>query len=281
MEPWIWHQFRMEHPPAWEMLMYSRRREQGRCAFADRGGYRLEFNWRRAASAPDFDSLLGEYRERLEGADGAGEITSLCHQAWRGWQVSREQGATSHVGRYFDDPGCLIEIVLIWREAPDEALARRVLDSVATESVCEGLEHWHCFGMDLRVDASLELDSCRVEPARVEMSFADPKDAQRVTTLARFGLIEHWLDGSVDQWLARRMTEAPTEQRVAAQADHEIAYVEAPAAATPRWRRKKRRHRAAAWICPRDGRLYRADVTDRDAEIVPGRHLDCGCLAKS
>ena len=85
----VWRGVRLELPEDWEMLQFSSNPKQGRCAFADRYQYRLEFSWRTVSGPPDFERMLSDYRAKLkdEGMEGVAEAR---HGAWSGFRGETE-----------------------------------------------------------------------------------------------------------------------------------------------------------------------------------------------
>jgi len=254
---WIWRNVRLCIPADWEMLQFSRTMAEGRCAFADRYRFRLELSWQAAASEPDFDRMMSDYAARLrEQAEEAPR--RLDGTPWHGLESKVNGVVTTRFGRFLPGEKCVVEVVLLWPEGRDEALERAVLTSVAPEPPHNGLHRWRAFGMDVLADSRLALAGCRVEPANAEMIFTD-QAGETVERFARRGMVSEWLTEPVAAWLRRH---APAHADVSAstvrQAEHDVAcLVSEERAPGLRGRLGRRRRReAAAWICPKDGRLY-------------------------
>ena len=49
LETWVWRHLEVRVPADWELLQFSKTPAEGRCAFADRHGFRLELSWRTVA----------------------------------------------------------------------------------------------------------------------------------------------------------------------------------------------------------------------------------------
>lgn len=282
MLSWIWRNFRMDHPPEWELLQYSHNPEAGRCAFADRYQFRLEFNWRRVDAPPDFDRTLSAYKDKLSHDNTKVAVEQVRHGSWCGLETKDGTVITSRFGRYFDHSSCLIEIVFIWPQAKNEVLKRQILNSVHEEPVRDGLQRWQTFGMDIRASKNLPLQACRVEPARAKITFGTDKQAPNSESFERLGLVEQWLDAPLADWLNNRPPRSVynTSRETINHSDHRIELLEGKIAAGRLSRMIGRRHwyQAAAWICPFDGRIYCVTRTCPQCEAIAPETLASGRL---
>ncbi|HOW97427.1 MAG TPA: hypothetical protein P5567_09160 [Kiritimatiellia bacterium] len=258
-QTWIWRHFRLELPADWEMLQFSRDMEKGRCAFADRDRFRLEFDWRKVPGAPDFERMMGDYRARLESSSGAA-VSARSAGAWHGLQVRRPHGSSSRFGAYFAENGCLVELVFLWPGEPEDPLERSILDGFAAEPETKaGGRRWRAFGLDCVAPASMKLAQCVAQPALAGLEFAGSRAPDR-WSFRRLGLVPHWMKTSVGEWLdAQTAGRVQEHQRSSSdKAGHRMEKVEGHF--IPRGLLQRRgRYEAAAWICPRDGRLYHAE----------------------
>ena len=289
MRSWIWRHFHLDLPEDWEMLQFSRHPKTGRCVFADRYDMRLEFSWTRGEQPPDFDRMLTDYLRKLRDQDQLKAARRIQHGAWSGIHGRQGDARVTRFGRYFSEQACLIEIVLLWTGRMDEQLKNRILDSIREEPQQGSLQRWRAFGMDLLADERLTLSSCKIEPARAEMRFAEEKAQITSETFQRLGMVPHWLRGTVRQYMVSKEP-ASVSSRVQSfkdVADHQIEFLagQQPTKLLSRWRYGRRQYRAAGWICPRDGRLYRAETlrpSRDDAEecdLAGGRLSCCEDLA--
>lgn len=278
-QTWIWRHFRLELPADWEMLQFSRDPEKGRCAFADRYRFRLEFDWQRVPGAPDFERMMGDYRARLESAGGA-DVSARSAGAWHGLQVRRPDGSSSRFGAYFMESGCLVELVFLWPGEPEEPLERSILGGFAAEPETKtGGQRWRAFGLDCVAPASMTLAQCVAQPALAGLEFAGSRPPDR-WSFRRLGLVPRWLKTSVGDWLdAQAAAGVQNRRRSTSEASgHRVEQVEGDF--IPRGLLQRRgRYAAAAWICPRDGRLYHAErIRPRGGDAKDGPadgHLAC------
>ena len=284
IERWIWRNFGLSIPLNWEMLQFSRNHENGRCAFADRYQFRLELNWLVVPGAPDFDRMMSDYLASLR-ERGMTDCARFKHRAWHGVGGELDGQATTRLGRWFAAEQCVVELVFLWLRKRDTALMRRIADSVAVEPEYGGrFRRWQAFGMDLLAAKELPLRSCAVEPANVEMKFADEK-GRSVERFGRRGMVREWLKRPPDQWLRRWVDSDLRDIRTSAIGvrGHSVDLL-AGELVLPGVRRRRAKYDAAAWICPADGRFYSVSCTgldhtaDADSIVAGGRLSCCSAL---
>jgi hypothetical protein len=278
---------RVELPEDWEMLQFTRRPEQGRCAFADRYQFRLELAWRAVDGPPDMGRVVSDYVARLRADDDASDVRPLSDAPWPGLAAAVAGMASSRFGRHLAGEGILLEAVLLWPERRDRALEEAVLSSVAeVPRRPDGTRRWRAFGLDLLATDGLPLAQCQVQPARARLSFADERGRRR-ETFQRLGLVDQWLAEPVEAWLAAQM---PRRGSIASQSSvtvhgHQVALL---AGTRPMRRLGGLINRpvpcdAAAWRCPNDGRLYCVSLVGRSAgdgtRLAGGRLACCPELA--
>jgi hypothetical protein len=278
--PCVWRRFRLRLPADWELLQYSRNPAQGRCAFADRCQFRLEFSWRQVPAAPDFERMLAAYSDKLR--EAGDEPRRFTAGRWHGLEARTDGVRTTRFGSYFGREACLVEIVFPWPDRRDEALEQTILQTVDEEPARpDGLQHWQSFGLDLLASDGFSLTACRVEPAAARLTF-QPERARSggpAETFLRLGLVPEWLKGGVADWLRLQMGRdfAVRSESECAQAGHGIALATATRRLPGLDRLLGRRivRHAAAWICPSDGRLY-AVLCDGDPALpLAGGRLRC------
>jgi len=280
---WIWRHLSVRLPRDWEMLQFTRNLQFGRCAYADRYDFRFELSWRAVPGPPDTDRMLSDYAAELL-RNGCKEPKRIRHGAWAGLQGGGGGVPASRFGRYFPGEACLVEAVFRWTTGADRDLAAGILDSIREEPAgADGSRRWRAFGMDLLVPRGLALQSCRVEPARAEMTFEN-KGGSAALRAKRQGMLSEWFDGRV----ADRVRQAAAADLAVARESavrhngHHVVCV----------RGRVRRGRVAlpgrralgayyGWICPRDGRLYELQskgVEEADRP-VPGTSDRLGCCS--
>ena len=282
MQHWIWRKFEMRHPVDWEMLHYGRRMEAGRCLLADRNEYRLEFNWRQFKTAPDWRRTLSDYHNKLQADHPGATIRPVGMADWSGLAMLHEGLYTSRFGRFFPETKCLVEIVFVGQSTGDKELIHTILESVQERHDSGGVTRWRAFGLDLHASAAMPLQHCRVEPARAEMRFGGEKQSAPNELFQRLGLVNQWLKGSVDEWLAIQTPSKVFQRRQTSleYGNHKIACVNGryQKGELTRWMRPPLHYRAAAWLCPDNGRLHFVACTHRGEEkpeTYPGRRLSC------
>ncbi len=261
MREWIWREFKILLPDDWEMLQFSREPEAGNCAFADRYQFRFEYNWKKVPGPPDYERMLADYIQKLSAEQELAEVKQLRHAGWHGFQGKLASGWTSRLGRYFDGLSRLLELVFLWPDKVDRRLLKQVLGSVTVQDVGNShFQRWRAFGMELLAGAGLKLETCKVQPALAQLTFTDGKRTHCLEHFERLGMVEHWLSGSVREWLTGKQPGELLEPRNSSNTinAHKIEQVtgKLPPWKFPRLGRKQNSYEAAAWLCPADGRLY-------------------------
>jgi hypothetical protein len=262
MELHIWQGIRLLLPEDWEMLLYSRNPREGRCGFADRYGYRVELLWRPVDGVPDFNRMLSDYQSRLL-SDGnlknPKRVSRAGHPGIEG--IGPSGVAVGRYAVYLPDGELLIEAIFSWPDSRDAALEAEILKSIGWESSDgEGRRRWRAFGMDMRVLAGLTLKETTIEPAHVELTFADLSGARR-EWFARLGMVENWLKVPLQDWMDRKTPKGVkyTDKRSVRTRGHgEVQEKQGMRRARGMIGvfGAKCQYDAAAWICPRDERLY-------------------------
>lgn len=284
MRLWVWRNLRVELPEDWEMLQFSRNTKTGACAFADRYRFRFELNWRVVEGPPDFDRMMSDYEGKLSSEGGVENCRRVRMRGWQGIEGSSESLSTTRLGRFMPGESCLVEAVFIWPGKTDKRLMRCVIESLRIDvEHPEPLRRWRAFGMDMLVGAEKKLHECRVEPANVEMVFynGNPDLEER---FIRLGFVSEWLHKTVGEWLEKRNPEALRDVRMNFEnvGGHHVDRIHGRLPARGVWKLlgRKIEWNTAAWICPKDGRLYvasRKSAVSRsnDASETNGMHLSC------
>lgn len=287
MRLWIWHNLRIELPEEWEMLQFSRNPEKGRCAFADRYRFRFEIDWRRVASAPDFDRMMSDYASKLKD-DGTEDLTRVNLLESEGLTGITNEHIEARFGRFLPEENYLVELVFIWpKKTWDRGLTAEVIGSLETESAGDtDFQRWRAFGMDLLTHSGSEIEDCRVLPADVDMSFSSP-DGRVRERFDRRGMVTEWLSVSVDHWLEQWLpaTVRADSRTADTEKDHHVFRF----SGTIRRRGVRgvlggrNNFEAAAWLCPSDDRLYSVSSEwsgGTDRRLRSSRRLSC-CRRKA
>lgn len=290
METWVWQGISVALPDDWEMLQFSRKPAKGRCAFADRYGFRFELSWETVAGPPDMEHMVSSYLDELKKEGSMPDARVIAPGGIMGIKGHLDLVLTTRFSHYLEEPSRVVETTFFWPGGIEKHLQREVLGSVKSEPVHEGgFARWRAFGMELLASATLSLTACSVAPASAHMTFGrrgeehGPEEHFR-----RLGMTREWLRGTVKEWL---VLEAPRgvargEPYSRTVSGHDITMVqgECTAGRMARLLRTTRRYRAAAWICPVDGRLYnvtRAGWPESEArgpELAGGRLVCCESL---
>ncbi len=289
MRLWVWRNFGIETPDDWEMLQYSRKVDAGNVAFANRYRFRLEFSWRTVNATPDIERMVSDYRAKLAIEDPKGGATRTTAAGWPGLLSGHDApgpGLKSRFVKYFRSESCVTELVFTWPEGRDKKLERTVLEHVrAVGERPGGLRRWKAFGMDILASKGMSLKDVNVAPALAVMTFSGEKGDRREERFERRGMTSEWLRTPVGEWLATRFPEGlAIESRETRDAPgHTIEAVRGTVHVKGLGRivGRRRRHEAAAWVCPADGRLFYVETGAPEAEcgddkkgLIAGR-LSC------
>jgi len=212
------------------------------------------------------------------------DFKDVNHGAWTGFQCFGTNGWTTRVGRFFDVPSKLVELVFLWKDRAVVEDLRRTLETFTFYPARDGLQRWRAFGMNLLVDADYVLSDCKVQPAMAVMTFVDRDDRpKKRTVFERHGLVDEWLDCGVDKWLSARRPKKVSQRMIKrfGHAHHDISREtgKMPALHFPQFDKHKNVYDGTAWICPADNRLYHVSSISpaNDDSNDKGRSISLSC----
>lgn len=257
MKLWVWRHIELRVPSDWELLQFSKTQDQGRCAFSDRHGFRLELSWRAVSGPPDLERMVSDYMAALE-KDGMKECARRSHADWQGGEGIADGQRMTRYGGFLAAESCVVEVVFLWPESRMAGLEAAVLDSIrACPPTSSGCRLWAAFGMRMVTPAEVILETASILPAHAELRFAGKRAGNRLV-FSRRGMVKEWLRTTPGEWLARCVQDEGAGEGMLEQREvggHRIAV----------WRGRARRPGllrsavpliAEAWTCPVDGRLY-------------------------
>ena len=264
-----WQGFEFQHPGDWECVRFSKNRQRGECAFADRAGQRLSLLWNHCGAgvppAP-LASFSAKAAEELARSDKGGQVTKpdwTGPGAWRGFQWSGAENLTLAFA-HFAQPGCVLQAQFHEGRKTDSAALQRILESFHFQNQ-NAPWRWSAFGCRLRLPREFELTGCEVVFGRTALTFISPGRKGERVSIERLAMPETQLKGkSLIDWRvgaagdARRVLRSAERQwRGHAAAEFELK----PGRRTPaQWLTHQRRQsRGLAWLCERDARLYSAE----------------------
>lgn len=270
LELHIWRHIAVCLPADWEMLQFSSEYERGRIAFADRYQFRAELSWRAVKGEPDYERMVSDYMLKLEQENKLGDAKPLRKAGWHGFVGMMQKDYTSRFGRYLEEVGCLIELVLLWPDQQRDAeLETEILSSIEHSPPDEyGFRRWRAFGLDVKVPPTAVFEGCTAQPARAEFAFSDPKTGNQWQFM-RLGMVNSWFDGNLEHWLKKSLGRNIIEPRFThrTRGNHEL--ITAEGRYKPQTiHLRNGTFQAAAWIDDKDGRLYCAKVWQR--KKLPG-----------
>lgn len=288
MELFVWRNIGFELPEDWELLQFARDPKEGRCAFADRYQFRLEYGWVRAAAAPDLKRMLSDYETKMRDQEGLQDLIPLHAGAWQGFGGRQKKAYVSRYVRHLSEAGYLLELVFIHPDERQAGLEQQVVKSAGVREPGAGLECWRAFGMNVQVPAGLEFSGANILPARAELMFISQREGSS-WVFHRLGMLPLWLKESVEEYLRRMLSASCAQDGLRIEQHtlqgHDIVTLAATETSAGLLL-KRRQILAQAWICPKDGRLYSftarlsgTDVEKWAAHLHAGAVLDC-CLAR-
>ena len=275
---WVWRGIEMQLPADWEMLLFSRRLEDGSCTFADRYQYRMQVAWRVLEGEPDVARTMQDYAGKIRHEYERENVETREIAGWPGVGFMEKDGRRMfRFIRYFREPSILLEVIFPAEEA-DPAPKEHILGNMVAGT---DLSRWCGLGLNVKVPEGLRLSACEARPGAASMRFvpAHAKDdsGDDEYYFVRLGMLKRWLKGTTRDWLRLQI---PAGSEIEASGDiheggHDGAWLTGK---LPRksWLRAlfsvPRRFAATAWICPGDGRLYMGMRKCRSAEVLLGAH---------
>jgi hypothetical protein len=263
LHPWIWRGISALLPSEWELLLFSKRAEAGSITFADRYQYRLQIAWRVLTGEPDMKRTVSDSISKLREQSPDVKVSKSKHGPWSGFSFAVNNRSTSRHLRFFPDEKLLLEVI-----RPPMEVAGEEMDD---HELLKGIDlvkdsdrgRWIAFGMDCRVPDTFALTECEVRPGFSRMTFSGPgKQASRIA-FSRRGMLKHWLKGEVSDWLTLQAPDQLTDPQ--AETEEKTGHLIHRFGGSFRkresgdWRKRRRFYQSAAWICPRDGRLYQQE----------------------
>ncbi len=276
MRLWVWRNFGIEVPEDWEMLQFSKKADAGNVAFADRYRFRLEFSWRALPTAPDLERMMSDYCAKFKLEDPDGVASRIKVAGWPGiLSGTGGAGLKSRFARFFRSESCLTEVNFTWPEARDKKLERTVLGGVRVVGERPGgARRWKAFGMDVLASKGMRLQDVNVAPALAVMTFSGEKGTAREERFERRGMTSEWLRRPVGEWLRTRYPEGfdQLSRETRDLPGHTVETVRGTFSVTGLGRLigRRRRHEAAAWVCPGDGRLYYVQTRSPETQARDG-----------
>lgn len=222
-----WRGIELNHPPAWEITATTAGTTPARLIFSDRYSERLTVQWRKLNAMPDLKRVLDRQRNRDTTIEEATDLPS----GWVGTVQPLDQESTpkqpeetkiekkysaetdkkgrkktaltqsviTHLGRFFQEDGILIEVILSWPDSYDKSLEAVILESI--KPIPANLKNVMWEGMGIRADVpkSYTIESIGSQNGLMEWNLSDtPK---RILKIQRMALPDYWLKSSLSAWL--------------------------------------------------------------------------------
>jgi hypothetical protein len=278
----IWRHFGITLPANWEMLQYNSEVERGACLWADRYHYRCELSWRQVPGPPHMNRMLQDYIARLKEQKAATNLARTRVEGWEGITGRADPNKFTHLTRHFPEENCMLELVLLWPDKVEPELQKDIVRSVRAVPEQDGAQRWKVFGLE--VDAIHPLLATDIKPAFARLEFGYEDAGWRgIQVFERRGLLREWMTTPLDEWLNAQVPLKVRDRQVHEFSGHgAVGYhvhgrlpinMGLRILRTVQRRKlsllthKEMGYHAAAWIHPRENRLYFLETrTDRSVE---------------
>ncbi len=151
-----WQGFSLEHPEDWSPVTLTGTRSEGYACIASPGRSACQIRWKHSRRAPDLDSRLTQYFDRLRRDSKKGQEFFAEREASEDRLLYRYRGQASARGGVFYSEACrrvfFIELVSTGRDSLLGAF-RSVMGSFRSDA--EPLEPWAFFGLSVRLPSPL------------------------------------------------------------------------------------------------------------------------------
>jgi hypothetical protein len=261
MKSFIWRRFNIEVPENWEMLSYSTNFDNGRCYFGDRYQHRLMYRWRNITAEPDLEKMAIDYSSYIGLRDDILSVKPVSYYKWHGVEAKLNDASYSTYSSYFSDENTLIEMIFLTPGNTESHQEQKILSSVFMEPLQLGhYRRWRAFGMDMVTDDNYVIKKCQALPGLAAITFTDIKDASLYDSFERFGMVDQWLRGPVDEWAKKRTPDGVKISDACAEnyRGHTFYTVKGKVGAGfyKMIKGVKVDYISRTWRCPIDGRLY-------------------------
>jgi hypothetical protein len=261
MQSFIWRRINIDVPENWEMLSYSTNFDNGRCYFGDRYQHRLMFRWRNITSEPDMKKMAIDYSSYIGLRDDIISVKPVSHYQWEGVEAILSDASYLSYSSYLASEKLLVELIFLTPNGSENRQEQKILSSVSEEPLqLDNYRRWRAFGMDMVTDDKYIVKKCQVLPGLAIMVFSHSKDNVLYDSFERFGMVDEWLRGPIDEWAKKRIPDGIKliDSHVDEYRGHTFYTVNGKVSPgiSKQIRGIKVNYTARTWKCPIDGRLY-------------------------
>lgn len=275
MKSFIWRRFNIEVPENWEMLSYSTNFDNGRCYFGDRYQHRLMYRWRNIIAEPDLEKMATDYSSYIGLRDDILSVKPVSYYKWQGVEAKLDDASYSTYSSYYANENTLIEMIFLTPGNADNHLEQKILSSVTEEPLQLGhYRRWRAFGMDMVADDKYIIKKCQALPGSATIIYCHIKDEALYDSFERFGIVDEWLRGPIDEWAKKRIPDGVKilDAGIENHRGHTFYTIKGKAGAgfLKTIKGMKVEYISRNWRCPIDGRLYcYSSIRESNQEIQP------------
>jgi hypothetical protein len=257
-----WRDVQLDLPSDWELFRAVRKNDQWRCSFADRYHQRVDIRWRKLGYVPDLERMLERHQEK-EQKERTVTLTGQPEE-WKGTLRQTQGGWVVNAGRFLEQTGILVEMILVWPERRDAELESRILASVRPIEEENGMKLWEAMGMKARVGAKYDILEYKAEAGKVEWTFGQQKTKGPKVMLQRMAMPKYWLRGTVAEWLLTEAAGRSIQEEWTANVNGHVAAgmrSSARVLLVDSVLLKRQIRAEVAWLCQKELRVYRMACT--------------------
>jgi hypothetical protein len=277
-----WAGIQLDHPADWELFRLVRKADRWRFGLTDRHHQRVDMRWRKLGYKPNLDKMLERHQEKEKKAKTT-PATGLA-EGWRGTVRQVEGGCVVNAGKFIEQGGILVEMIIVWPGKRDQNLENTILRSVRHVDVENGRKLWQAMGLKAHVGQEYDIIEYKAEVGRVELVFGKSKKGPRVA-IERIAMPKYWLKGSLTGWLKAReekWTVLETGKQNVRGHDAAILKAAAKGLMVDSILLKKKVKAEIAWLCDKEQRVYRVSclATQRGKDISVPDDVEVVCCGR-
>ncbi|MDR3691301.1 MAG: hypothetical protein P4L46_18115 [Fimbriimonas sp.] len=171
-----WQGFTLDHPDDWAPVTLTGSRSEGYVRVASPTRFSLQIRWQSSKSAPDLNSVLQTYFDRLRrDAKSAKRPFTGDSDEKAGFVQYRYTSGQFGRGVLLYSPSCSRTFFLEAISTKNDSLlsiSKKLLDSFKSTGVVEW-ERWALFGLDINLPYGLEVEKKVLQSGHTKVTFAN------------------------------------------------------------------------------------------------------------
>ncbi|MEI6519147.1 MAG: hypothetical protein WCO98_03795 [bacterium] len=219
------------------------------------------FRWRNITSEPDMKKMAVDYASYIGLRDDIVSVKPVSYYQWEGVEANLPDASYSSYSSFLASEKLLVELIFLTPANSENRQEQKILSSVSEEPLqLDHYRRWRAFGMDMVTDDRYTIRKCQVLPGFAEMTFNHLKDDNLYDTFERFGMVDEWLRGSIEEWVKKRIPDGVKiiSSKVEEYRGHTFYTINGKVniGFSKLIRGARVEYIARTWRCPIDGRLY-------------------------